>query len=316
MICFVDYAVGHGLVHGLRAQNFSSTQGTITQSEVTTHTGSKGRTNYDADIRYRYEVGHKQFEGDTYRFGGMEASDPESAHATVRAHKVGAPVTVYYDAGDPSDSVLHPGIEGSSLFLLIFLTPFNVVMLAFWRFGGEWIWHWWHGTKPKLVVWSRVGNATRVRLSDATALESGVVAAGAAAFVVAFIGAFAVGFDMSIATALALWAVVLGAGIATGLWVRRKEVEGAYDFVIGDRTVELPASFDRKRRETVDRPAVSGVAVRAFERPGRRGPTTVYEIAIQRRGGSNATIAEWYDGERAEELAAWLREQLGLRQSP
>jgi hypothetical protein len=314
IVCFVDYAAGYGVVNGLRAEQFASTTGTITHSEVTEHSGKRGTT-YGVDIRYSYNVSGQVFEGDTYRYSNMSSSDNDWAHNAVRAHPVGAPITVHYDADNPRDSVLIPGIEGSDLFLLMFLTPFNVAMLAMWRFGGEWLWHWWNGTKPKLVSWSRAGSALRVRMSTTTALEGGIVATGAAAFVVAFISVFAFGFHTSIQLVAILWAMVIGAGVAAGLWMRRQELAGAYDLVIGDRTVDLPAMFERTKRETVERGAIGGVAVKEIERPGRRGSTTVYEIVIQRRDGTGATIAEWYDGARAEDLAAWLREKLGLRQA-
>jgi hypothetical protein len=315
IVCMIDYAVGFGVINGLRAEGFASTTGAITHSEVTVHSGRRSKS-YGVDIRYSYNVNDQAFEGGTYRYSNTSSSsDRDWAHETVRAHPVGAPITVHYDAGNPRDSVLMPGIEGADLFVLMFLTPFNVAMLAMWRFGGEWLWHWWNGTKPKLVSWSHAGNALRVRLSTTTALEGGVAATGAAAFVVAFISVFAFGFHMSIQLAAILWAVVIGAGVAAGLWMRRQELAGAYDLVIGDRTVDLPATFARTKRETVERGAIGGVAVRETERPGRRGSTTVYEIVIQRRDGTGTTIAEWYDAERAQDLAAWLREKLGLRQA-
>jgi hypothetical protein len=312
IVCMVDFATGYGVVNGLRAEQFASTTGTITHSRVTEHSGKRRKT-YGVDIRYSYNVSGQVFEGNIYRYSNMASSDNDWAHKVVREHPAGAPITVHYDAGNPRDSVLMPGIEGADLFVLLFLTPFNVVMLAMWRFGGEWLWHWWNGTKPKLVSWSHAGNALRVRMSTTTALEGGIVATGAAAFVVAFISVFAFGFHMSVQLAVILWAVVIGAGVAAGLWMRRQELSGVYDLVIGDRSVELPAMFDRTKRETVERGAIGGVAVKETERPGRHGSTTVYEIVVQRRDGTRTTIAEWYDGARAEDLAAWLREKLGLR---
>lgn len=312
-ICFVDFVAGHGIVGGLRTQSFASTTGTITHSEVTRESHGRGGPTYDLDIRYSYAVNGREFEGKTYRRSTVSSSDAAWAGEVVREHPAGGPVTVHYDADNPSDSVLNPGIEGADLFLLIFLTPFNVAMLAMWRFGGEWLWHWWNGTKPKLVSWRHAGSALRVRLSTTTALEGGVAALGAAAFVVAFISTFAFGFHMSVQLAVILWAAVIGAGVAAGVWMRRQELSGAYDLVIGDRTVELPAMFDRTKRETVERGAIGGVAIRETERPSRGGSTTVYEIVIQRQDGTSTTIAEWYDGARAQDLAAWLREKLGLR---
>jgi len=313
MTLLVDVVVGYGIVSNLRSESFATTTGTVTHSEVTKERGSRGRSTYGVDIRYSYWVSGQKLQGDTYHYSSGSSTDGEWATAAVREHKVGEPVAVYYDEDDPANAVLKPGIDGADLFLLQFLTPFNVAMLGFWRYGGATLWHWWNGTKPKAIDWFHQGNTVRVRLAQFTPIENGSVAAAVAAFLLGFVCLFSYGFHPPIEFAAMLWAVVIGAGVASALWDRRKQLAGDYDLVIGERTVEVPAMFGASKRLTVDRTAITGVAIEPVERGSKRNTHTSQQITIQRRDGPPTLVAEWQDGDSAAALAAWLREKLGPR---
>ena len=45
---------------------------------------------------------------------------------------------------DPAEALLRPGLAGSDLFLLLFMTPFNAVMLGFWWLGWNRLRRKWH----------------------------------------------------------------------------------------------------------------------------------------------------------------------------
>jgi hypothetical protein len=308
-----DVMIGRTIYQDIRSLSFASTEGVVTHSEVTRHSGGKGGPTYGVDIRYKYFVETQELAGDNHRYGAMSSSDSDWAHEAVAAHSVGSRITVHYDAQNPSDSVLVPGIDGAELFMLIFLTPFNAVMLGLWWFGGTLLWHWWSGSEPELVQSFRDGGSLRVRLPQYPAIPSGLGAAALAAFVCVFPIAFIFGFHPSMTVALAAWVVILGTGVGVGAWLWRKEREGAFDVIIDDRRVELPAMFDRKRRETLERSMISGTAVVTIERPGRRGAVnTSYSVRLLRLGGGHEQVAEWYDEDQAKALAAWFREQLKL----
>jgi Protein of unknown function (DUF3592) len=304
-----DVLIGWSMVASIRAETFATTTGTVTHSEVTRHFDSDGDT-YGVDIRYTYDVDGRTFEGDTYRYLAGSSSDSDWAREAVAAHPVGGSVTVHYDAADPADAVLQTGIDPATLFMLMFLTPFNIVMLATWWLGGERAWHRWQGTQPKVVDWSYDGASTRVRLPKIPPVFGAFVGVGGGAFAAIFVVAFTAGFHPSMDFVLTMWVLVAICGAASFAWLRRKQQAGVYDLVIGDRTVDLPALFDRKERQTIERKAIGGVAV---EKLARGDNTPVYEIKLERRDGGPAKIAEWYDAEKAEALAAWLRERLQLR---
>lgn len=305
-----DVTVGRDVVNAVRSESFHTTTGTVISSKVTEHSGDEGPT-YSADIVYRYNVLGFERTGDTYRFGTY-APGSRWARNVVAAHRVGQPVTVYYDAHDPTLSVLKPGLDGSSLFMLLFLLPFNVAMLGLWWIVGPQLWHWWRGTVPPPATWFRDGGATRVRLPYLPAVGAGLVTAGFCAFVAIFAIGFTTGFQPSVDTMIATWAIVLVLAVAAGANTWLKERQGAFDVVIRERFVELPAMYGRTKRCTLDRAAISGVAIEKTEYADSDRSTT-YDVRFEQRGGACETIVTWSDGESAERLAAWLRERLGLR---
>jgi len=306
-----DVSVGRDLVHAVRSEGFQTTTGTVVSSEVTEHSGDEGPS-YSADIRYRYNVFGRELTGDTYSFGAFPPSGSRWAHEIVAAHPEGQPVMVHFDADDPALSVLKPGLQGSGLFMLLFLTPFNVVMIGLWWFIGPQFWHWWNGTLPPPAPWFRDGGATHVRLPYLPAVGSALATIGACAFVGIFVIGFSTSFQPSVDTMLSTWLVVLGLGAAAGVNVWLKERQGAFDLVIKDRTVELPATYGRSERRTLDRSVISGVAIEKTEyEDSDKSPT--YDVRFERRGGGHETLVTWHDGESAERLAVWLREKLGLR---
>jgi hypothetical protein len=283
----------------------------VISSKVTEHSGDDGPS-YRADIRYRYNALGSERMGETYRFGAYGTSGSRWARKVVAAHRVGQPVTVYYDADDPTLSVLKPGLDGSSLFMLMFLTPFNVVMLGLWWIVGPQLWHWWHGTLPPPAPWFRDGGATRVRLPYLPALGAALVTAGFCAFIAIFVIGFTTGFQPSVDTMITTWTIVLLLAGAAGINTWLKERQGAFDVVIRERFVELPAMYGRTKRCTLDRATISGVAIEKTESEDSEKSTT-YDVRFERRGGGHETIVTWYDGPSAERFAVWLREKLGLR---
>src|SRR6185295_278079 len=135
--------------------------------------------------------------GSNYRYTAGSSSDSEWAHEAVRAHRVGSRVSVYYDEDETTESVLRPGIDSGDLFLLLFMTPFNLVMGGMWIYGGSIAWHWWNGTKPTLVDAYRDRGVLRFSLPDTPPILSGVAASGIAAFVSLFVVGSTSGFHPS-----------------------------------------------------------------------------------------------------------------------
>ena len=58
---FFDSLVGREAFHQLASRYYPVATGTVTRSEVKSHTGSKGGTTYTAVIEYRFKVGERTF---------------------------------------------------------------------------------------------------------------------------------------------------------------------------------------------------------------------------------------------------------------
>ncbi|MBM4154240.1 MAG: DUF3592 domain-containing protein [Lentisphaerae bacterium] len=127
---FVGFLV-YGFARATDAKRrFVPAEGRVIESAVDTHSDSDGNT-YGFRIRYSYEAGGTTHEGKRYAFGEMKSSDGQTrARQLVRQHPAGSAITVYYDPGDPADSVIVRDPDPSLYFMLLFLTPFVLVGLG------------------------------------------------------------------------------------------------------------------------------------------------------------------------------------------
>ena len=224
----------------IRAESYPSVVGAITHSEVDAHHDSDGTT-YSVDVEYVYMVDDRQYEGDRYRYGQMGSSD-NNAHRIVASLPVGKEVPVYYNPADPADAVLKTGIEGSDLFMALFMTPFNLVMLGGWHVlgrgvyvrllkppaGGARVVH--HGFRAHVYSFSRPALAA----AAATLLGT--------SFVSVFIVGFGFGFNPPVEVIVTVWTVVLLLTLGAAVAVAVRGGPGKETLVIdqAEETIPLP----------------------------------------------------------------------------
>ena len=75
------------------------------------------KTSFLAKIHYSYTVNAKDYEGQRVSFGSVSTNNPEDAQRVLRRYPERKIVKVYYHPKKPTDSVLEPGITGSTFFL-------------------------------------------------------------------------------------------------------------------------------------------------------------------------------------------------------
>src|ERR1041384_4756806 len=85
-----DGGIGRNLWKQYASQNYPTTTAQITHSEMTRHRGSKGGTSYGVDIRYRYAVDDRPFDGRQFRYSANSSSDLAWAQKAVAEHPVGS----------------------------------------------------------------------------------------------------------------------------------------------------------------------------------------------------------------------------------
>lgn len=305
----------------IRASGFPKTTGVVTKSSVESHRGSKGRITYSAAIEYSYSVAEKQYRGKQYRFG-QTSSTGGNAQEIVAAFPVGRKVAVFYSPDDPATAVLKPGLEGTDLFMAMFLMPFNFVMLGIWYCIGI---SFFGGRRPIVAGGAKIiddGYTTRVRLSGATPLAVGLGVIGVGSFVCIFAIGFTEGFNPPLMAMCVQWVSLLGCGIfAAAIWAM-KLARGDQDLIINEtnQMMTLPRTCGRREPELIPMKKVRAIDVEQQVKP-RAGakanmaytPTLVYDGA----DGATRRAAIKMSSRRidAESLAEWLRERLRLKRA-
>ena len=121
----ISYGV-YSLVRAWQSTHWPRTMGTIATSEVEQYRDSKQTLMYRPSVSYRYSVSGKEHVSYRLSFGGeMGTNWPEPAEKTVALYPVGTTVTVHYDPGKPSESVLKPGQYKMPLFAIGFGSLFG-----------------------------------------------------------------------------------------------------------------------------------------------------------------------------------------------
>lgn len=305
-------------VHQALALRFSSTEGTIFTSEVTKHGGRriKDPTTHGVKVSYSYSVGDQAYTGDRYQYETWSSSD-SWASRVVNALPPGTKVRVHYDPANPRNSLLKPGIEGSHLFQLLFLTPFNAVMIGLWLAVGSALRLKWFKPPAGGVKLKPGLRQTRARLTSSSALVTGLATVGLLAFVGTFIvGLGSGGMHPPLRTMVVVWSVILASGGLAAAWHWAIIRSGKYDLILDELngSLQLPLTQGRQTRQTVMVARVRGVYVSTIEkRSSNGGSSTTTYVPTLRIGGAEVRhepLIEWLDEDKAQAFVEWLREKL------
>jgi Protein of unknown function (DUF3592) len=99
-----------------RGKNWPATGAEIihSEAEIPPTRISEAEPDCRVNIRYRYRVDAKDYEGDRLRSGAPAAMMQEAAEALVARYPVGAKVNIHYDPKHPSHAVLDGAHQASS----------------------------------------------------------------------------------------------------------------------------------------------------------------------------------------------------------
>jgi hypothetical protein len=123
------------------AAGWPTTEGTVTNTYIAQHTGSKGAISYSPEVQYQYQVDGFSYTGD--RLGVIsQSSSYDWALSYLNNYQVGSTVTVHYNPANPADAVLETevGFMGTGLMIIgiVFILVGALVMVFLvkkWRKG-------------------------------------------------------------------------------------------------------------------------------------------------------------------------------------
>lgn len=135
-LSFINH-VKEDLYSAYKSSSWIQIQGVVTESALVTPPLKKDQPRiFVPEITYRYEVSDKKYKNNQISFE-REFKDGAYAKGFVDKYPKGKPVTVFYNPGNPSQSVLEPGIKLSALITTCagaFMTLFSFILFNIKRF--------------------------------------------------------------------------------------------------------------------------------------------------------------------------------------
>jgi len=97
------------LIGGLASRDWDAVSGEIIESRFTLTRWQ--RVNWEVEIRYRYTIEGRTYEGDRFCFGtGMTVYSLRAAERAVTTYPKGRIVTLFVSPSDRSRAVIEPGV--------------------------------------------------------------------------------------------------------------------------------------------------------------------------------------------------------------
>jgi hypothetical protein len=297
------------------SKSWPTVTSTITKSDLRTSRGSKGRTNYSPIINYSYEVNGRPYFKDQYVYGAFTSTNSlRSATAVLSRYPVGSHPAVHYEPADPSEATLDVGMNPQTMFSVIFLIPFNAIMLGIWGWAGGATWR--AITKPPAGGLRRIerDGVTLLRVAWWSPLTTGIVVSVIAAFVSIFV--VGVGFDQSLSVEgmCLVLGIVLGLGVAaflaTYMFGPRWDKFIVIDAPSG--TITVPPMGGEKGETTMLLTSLLDVR----SRTERRGKSSIAYLCLdERTDEGEVRERSWrvsLTTDRLEGLKAYLKDRAGL----
>lgn len=327
MVLAVDWFTARTFIRQGLSWRYEATEGRILESEITTH--QSDGTTYGAKVDYEFTVHGRRYRSDRVRYGQGSDSDGTWARETVGANPAGAVRPVYYDAGDPSRSVLQRGIGGQDWFLALFLTPFNAVMVFLWGV----VFNRFRAPAPLGGARAVTQPGRIVVYMDSMPRAAWVLMAFG---LVSFGGIFLVGVTQGLSPKAHYVWLTWGVAAAAALAAWRMAARPGEPYMIidaGRGVLSLPkgqfntvrnwaqwSEWKKAGRPALDIPLerIRGASASRRITTSGEGDVTTYVAALRvEEPGTGSTreydLGSWMFAQGAEAFAAWLREILGLK---
>ena len=319
---FFDYWCVSGVLGQWRAQSYPTADATIIRSGVTVSRSSDGGPSKGLDIEYTFTVNGMNYRGTKYRYRDMSDSSGRAERLADR-YRVGAVCPVYYNPEDPTDCVLWTKIDGSDLFMAMFLTPFNIVMLGAW----------WGMLSSMGIVGGtskdekaepdirQVGDTEILLISQISPFAVAMLTLLGSTFACIFILGFAYQFQPPLFRMIFWWLanfIIMGV-----VWYRtkRKRRDDPLGIAVNrsDGILTLPAAEGRKRKLDIDISSVRELSLKRMihsEDDSSSTTATFTPVIIIQEDGDrkrSANVYRFKERDKAEVAMNWLSDATGLQ---
>ena len=317
-----DVMCVRGLYLQAAAAGYPTARGRVLESSIESRPGRRRSDSATSvsRIHYAYVVEGQTYDGRRWRYGVAPSGEGE-AERLVASYPAGREIDVCYNPRDPADAILLPGVSGADAFMMLFATPFNVIMLGAWAVCSRALRN--RLIDPAARFRRRVhyrGTTPVIRLPGVSPLLAAGVAALASSFVLIFGVAFSTGMQPSVATVVVTLAGVAAAAIFAAYRTARSPRLGGRELVVDSvrRTVTLPLGGKQFEPETVAFGAIAGVYVdRKLVGAANRIKSARYpvELSIGRPGQAprRLELATFDSKGEANAMRDWVADQIGLK---
>jgi len=292
-------------------RTWQRTMGTIASSEVVTGRGSKGKTTFRPQVKYSYSIDGKTYSGSTIEVAGASTGGRKRAERIVRDFPPAAARAVYVDPGDPSRSALVVGLQPGAIMMLMFVLPFNAVLLG----GVAFLLRARGYADDPMRAWivHDDGNRVVLRLINWAPFTVGCLAMGVISFVGLFIAMFAYDAEPPIEVSGSVIAAAIGGGLLAWAWQRAAISSGRHDVEIDRalRRVTLP-----RRRGTMDIQSLrfESLAI-AIGPDGDRqiNKRPAWKMVVGEAGAEPGFVRHWMSRPEAHRIAGWIARECGTK---
>lgn len=310
----IDVQAGRCLVRQLYSSTFRAAPGNVIESRVDRQCGRRGTT-YRLVIAYSYQVKGRDYIGRQWNYTALASSD-HWAHKVARAHRPGTPIGVFFDPRNPSEAVIEPGLTGTEPLVLMFLIPFNLIMVGSWALLIRCLrvddWRTASGVRV-----TDDGHVLRVRLPQWSPLLTSAALLFIGCILAALLIALVSGCHPPLWFPAIVWVVILLTTAVICAVMLRQLRNGRSDLVL-DRfrgSLELPATHGRKVKHIVATAQIVSIEAEVERRSGgKKSVSPNYFTTLGWVDDADtlhtARLMRWGTPTEAEDFTAWLRQQV------
>jgi hypothetical protein len=298
------------LVAQLQTLRYASVVGIVQKNELQ-EVGDDSQLEFDLHTEYAYRVGDLDIHGNRVRYSS--STDEAWAKEFVANHPPGSQITVFYDAYNPSLSVLIQGLRERDFFLALFFLPFNLIALALWCVG---IAHFFSLDAMFFrVVYGMSVSATatraRARFPEYPPLLITFLTLVIASTPLILLLVLC-GWESSIFAVSASWALLISGSAFVYGRLALPTLRGIADLVIDveRKTMSLPRTFGRKDPVVVSLADLTAVEVVSRENKNAEDRAFLYEVVVRWRNAAvppdEAIVADFVEKPHADWFAGWI----------